>query len=349
MPDWRPTAIDLFAGCGGLTLGLKQAGFDVLAAIEIDEIAAKTYSMNHPEVEMWEDDIRDVHPVDMMDELHLGEFELDLLAGCPPCQGFSSISTLNGHRRIDDARNDLVLLFSQYVEYLMPKIVMMENVPGLADDERFTRVCRTLKKRGYRCKWDVLNAADYGVPQRRRRLILIASLLGEPQFAPQSPDRITVRDAIGALPAPGRSGDPIHDFPENRTARVQKYIAQIRKNGGSRTELGRRKQLPCHKKCNGFKDIYGRMAWDEVSPTITSGCFNPSKGRFLHPTCNRAITMREAALLQSFPPDYVFSTERGKTHVASMIGNALPPEFVKRHAKQILIRSNSSKIATGRH
>lgn len=342
MPDWRPTAIDLFAGCGGLTLGLKQAGFDVLAAIEIDEIAAKTYLMNHPEVEMWEDDIRDVHPADMMDELRLGEFELDLLAGCPPCQGFSSITTLNGKHQIDDDRNDLVLQFLLYVQHLWPKAVMLENVPGLAQDARFDRLCSGLRRLGYHVKWDVLNAADYGVPQRRRRLILIASLLGTPAFATPSGKRRTVRNAISKLPPPGKSGDPVHDFPENRTDHVRRYIKQIRKNGGSRMELGKRKQLPCHQDCNGFKDIYGRMAWDDVSPTITSGCFNPSKGRFLHPTRNRAITMREAALLQSFPLKYVFATDRGKTHVAEMIGNALPPPFIRAHAVTIKQHMNSN-------
>lgn len=341
MPDWRPTAIDLFAGCGGLTLGLKQAGFDVLAAIEIDEITAKTYSMNHPEVEMWEEDIREVHPADMMEELHLAEFELDLLASCPPCQGFSSITTLNGKHQVDDDRNDLVLQFLLYVQHLCPKAVMLENVPGLAHDARFSRLCSALRKLGYHVRWDILNAADYGVPQRRKRLILLGSLIGPVEFAQTTRIRRTVRDAIGMLPRAGRSGDPLHDFPERRTDRIREHIRRIRRNGGSRTELANRHQLPCHQNCNGFKDIYGRMAWDEVSPTITSGCFNPSKGRFLHPTCNRAITMREAALLQSFPKNYKFACDQGKIHVAEMIGNALPPEFVKRHATQVLHRIKS--------
>lgn len=334
----RPTAIDLFAGCGGLTLGLKQAGFDVLAAIEIDEIAAKTYSMNHPEVEMWEDDIRDVHPLEMMEDLKLKEFNLDLLAGCPPCQGFSSLTTLNGKFEVDDERNDLVLEFLRYVEFLLPKTVMLENVPKLAEDKRFDLLCKRLKKLDYYVKWDILNAADYGVPQRRRRLILMASQLGKLQFAPKSRKRRTVRDAIRSLPRPGRSGDTIHDFPEYRSKRIRNLIKQISKNGGSRAELGISKQLECHKRCRGFEDIYGRMAWDKVAPTITSGCCNPSKGRYLHPTCNRGITMREAALLQSFPLKYHFCDARGKSHVAEMIGNALPPTFVRSHARIIYER-----------
>lgn len=329
------TAIDLFSGCGGMTLGLKQAGFDVIGAVEIDETAARTYELNHPEVELWCDDIREVHPVDMMDEFALSEFDLDLLAGCPPCQGFSSITTLNGSRRIDDARNDLVLQFLTYVEHLLPKAIMLENVPGLARDNRFLRLCDHLTSLGYHLRWDILNAADYGVPQRRRRLILLASLIGPIELAPQSDRRRTVRDAIGALGPAGRSGDPLHDFPERRTERIKAHIARIRKDGGSRTELHAEEQLQCHRDCSGFNDIYGRMAWDDVAPTITSGCFNPSKGRFLHPEHNRAITMREAALIQSFPRTYKFVTDHGKTRVAQMIGNALPPAFVRIHAEVV--------------
>jgi DNA (cytosine-5)-methyltransferase 1 len=123
--------------------------------------------------------------------------------------------------------------------------------------------------------------------------------------------------------------------PENRTAAVRARIARIPKNGGSRADLGASEQLPCHQKSDGFKDIYGRMAWDKPAPTITGGCHNPSKGRFLHPEHDRAITLREAALLQGFPPDYHFSLARGKQAAAAMIGNALPPDFVAAHARQL--------------
>ena len=123
---------------------------------------------------------------------------------------------------------------------------------------------------------------------------------------------------------------------ERRTDRIQKLIKRIPKDGGSRKDLGKKAQLACHKKCDGFKDIYGRMAWDKVSPTITSGCTNPSKGRFLHPDENRAITLREAAELQTFPKDYSFPLKVGKEQVASMIGNALPPEFIRKQTKPIL-------------
>jgi DNA (cytosine-5)-methyltransferase 1 len=135
---------------------------------------------------------------------------------------------------------------------------------------------------------------------------------------------------------PGKSRDALHNIPEKvRTARIQKLIRDIPKNGGSRRDLPKSRQLKCHQRSNGFYDIYGRMAWDEVAPTITSGCFNPSKGRFLHPDKDRAITMREAALLQGFPRSYIFDLSPGKEAIALMIGNALPPEFIRRHALQI--------------
>ena len=181
----------------------------------------------------------------------------------------------------------------------------------------------------------ILNAADYGVPQRRNRLIYVAGLKRPAAFARPARVRRTVRDAIGALPLAGASGDAVHDMPEKRSRKVMALIKRIPKNGGSRTDLPMKAQLDCHKRCDGFKDVYGRMAWDEPAPTITSGCSNPSKGRFLHPDQNRAITMREAALLQGFPRSYKFPTTTNKQAIALMIGNALPPEFIRRHAMAI--------------
>ena len=330
-----PIAIDLFSGCGGLTQGLKDAGFAVVAAVEIDDVAAETYGENHPEVRVWRDDITQLCPGDVMGALRLQPGDLDLLAGCPPCQGFSSMTTRNGARNVNDPRNDLVLDFLVWVSAFQPKAVMMENVPGLATDVRLGLLIGELERMDYRPIWDVLNAGDYGVPQRRRRLILMGVRGYEVEFAPRDPLRRTVRDAIATLQSSGKSGDPLHDVNERRSPRVARLIRSIPADGGSRTDLSKRSQLKCHKKCDGFKDVYGRMAWDDLGPTITSGCFNPSKGRFLHPKEHRTITLREAAALQSFPPTYHFSLKRGKTGAAWMIGNALPPEFVRRHASQL--------------
>lgn len=166
-------------------------------------------------------------------------------------------------------------------------------------------------------------------------MVLVAGRRRSIPLAPDEPRSKTVRDAIAGLPHAGRSGDSLHDFPETRQAKVLTIITSVPKDGGSRADLGEETQLECHRRCDGFHDIYGRMAWDDVAPTITSGCINPSKGRFLHPEYDRAITLREAALLQGFPPEFKFSLRRGKYPAAEMIGNALPPEFVRRHALEI--------------
>ncbi|HUT91021.1 MAG TPA: DNA cytosine methyltransferase, partial [Thermoguttaceae bacterium] len=275
----RHTAIDLFSGCGGLSLGLRQAGFGLVGAVEIDEFAAHTYCLNHPGVDVWEEDIREIEAWDFMDELGLDEFQLDLLAGCPPCQGFSSIPTLNGRYQINDERNDLIFDFLRFVEHLRPKTIMLENVPGLANDSRFDRFCRGLRRLKYEFAWDIRDMAAYGVAQRRKRLLLLGSIWQRIPFGwPRAKPR-TVRMEIAHLKPAGRSGDPVHDFPESRSTRVQKLIARVPKDGGSRLDLGTKRQLRCHRECDGFKDVYGRMAWDDVAPTITSGCFNPSKGR----------------------------------------------------------------------
>jgi DNA (cytosine-5)-methyltransferase 1 len=330
-----PIALDLFAGAGGLTLGLRWARFRVLGAVEIDPLAAETYRANFPTVSLWEMDIRRLSVARVLRELNLARGQLDLLAGCPPCQGFSTLRSLNGHQTVDDQRNDLVLEFERFVRGLRPKAVMLENVPALASDSRLNRLIGAMKGMGYTVTVKVLDASRYGVPQRRRRMILVASRVRPIALAAQEARTKTVRDAIGRLPRAGVSGDPLHDLPETRAAKVMDLIARIRKDGGSRTALGVGTQLDCHQRCAGFYDVYGRMSWDKVAPTITSGCVNPSKGRFLHPEADRAITLREAALLQGLPIGYSISLRRGKYAAAAMIGNALPPEFVRRHAVEV--------------
>jgi DNA (cytosine-5)-methyltransferase 1 len=181
----------------------------------------------------------------------------------------------------------------------------------------------------------VFDAAAYGVPQRRRRLVVVAGRCRSIPPPPSTETRCTVRDAISRLQPSGASGDPLHDLPENRSQSVVNLIRTIPKDGGGRGALAKEQQLRCHRKTTGFKDVYGRMAWDRPAPTITGGCHNPSKGRFLHPEHDRAITLREAALLQSFPPGYQFSLRRGKLAAAAMIGNALPPRFVAAQATAI--------------
>ena len=321
-----------------------------MGAVDVDPLSVQTYKANHRDVTLWEMDIRNLEPQELIEELRLEAGKLDLLAGCPPCQGFSKMRTLNGAVRVDDPRNDLLKDFERFVEALRPRVVMMENVPGLADDERFTSFRKRLEELGYRGDHRILDTAEFGVPQRRRRLIYLAGMGMDIPFTEKAGRPRTVRDAISSLPTAGQSGDPVHDIPEKRSPRVLEIIRRIPKDGGSRSDLPEEFRLECHKKCRGFYDVYGRMAWDEVAPTITSGCFNPSKGRFLHPEEDRAITMREAALLQGFPRRYKFPTTDNKSAVALMIGNALPPPFIAAHGRRIkrVLLEDSKPHPTGR-
>jgi DNA (cytosine-5)-methyltransferase 1 len=335
-------AIDLFCGCGGLTEGLKNAGYEVVGAVDNEPIAVKTYRVNHPGVYVWEQDIKELSASSIFRKTGLREGELDLLAGCPPCQGFSRLTTLNGsveagkdHR----AKNELLFQFLRLVRALKPKAIMLENVPGLYDDSRLDRFLKELDKLGYHSDREdvvrVLNVAAYGVPQRRRRLILMTSLGGPVSFAKPLKEKLAVRKALEDLLPAGQSGDALHDLADKRTEAMMQRIRDTKPDGGSRSSLPLEQQPPCHRQQSGFRDVYGRMKWDDVSPTMTSGCNNPSKGRFLHPEEHRAITLREAALFQSFPLKYHFSLDRGKQSVALMIGNALPPVFIEAHAVHI--------------
>jgi len=328
------TAVDLFCGCGGLSLGLKEAGFAVKAGVELDLSAAQTYGINHQDTVLFRCDIRDVNAEELKEAGGLKDGELSLLAGCPPCQGFSRIR----RHGAADPRNDLLFEFVRIARVLRPKVVLLENVPGLRRDGRFSVFVDNLESCGYRCKWDILDAADFGVPQRRKRLILIGSRISPIDF-PLKKGRWhsqTLRDCIGSLEQPVESKDRLHKMHLNCTPRIQRLIAKIPIDGGSRAALGKRDQLDCHKRVDGFRDVYGRMKWDDVAPTLTSGCFNPSKGRFLHPEQNRPITMREAAIIQTFPKSYRFPTKLGLINIARLIGDALPPVFARRQGDHLV-------------
>ena len=308
----------------------------MIGAVEIEPISIKTYKANHKDVTLWEEDIRNVNLVEVESVLKQSSGKLDLLTGCPPCQGFSAIRTLNGALSINDTRDDLLLEILRFADALSPRAVLVENVPGLLQTGIFKTFFNHMHDLGYSGSYHVVDAAKYGVPQRRRRLIYLAGYGMNIPLAIPNGERITVRGAIGDLPEAGNSGDPAHDIPENRSARIMNMIQRIPKDGGSRTDLPKHQQLACHKRCNGFKDVYGRMSWDDVAPTITGGCSNPSKGRFLHPDEDRAITIREAALLQGFTPEYKFPVTNNKSALASMIGNALPPPLSAAYAKVII-------------
>lgn len=335
MQSKKPLAIDLFSGCGGLTEGLKQAGFFVGGAVELCSKAAATYELNHPEVELFIGDITKIDARAIRKRLSLRKGELDLLAGCPPCQGFSRIKTKNGKYGDIDPRNSLVFQFKKYVDEFFPKCVMLENVPALSKHQYFSDLKAFLEGKGYSVIDAVHDAAEYGVPQRRKRLIMLASRISNVDWPMPSESRSSVRQTFSAITRSVLVEDDLHNMPQRRSEKVERIIRAIPKNGGSRTQLPDSLKLDCHMKMNGFFDVYGRMAWDDVSPTITGGCYNPSRGRFIHPEEDRAISLREAALLQGFPLRYKFLTSHGKESIAQMIGNALPPPLVLAHARPL--------------
>ena len=276
--------------------------------------------MNFPRVPLLRRDIRAVTGSALLRRARLDEGELDLLAGCPPCQGFSALRTKGQQSAVDDDRNDLLLEFLRLTEETLPRFVLLENVPGLARDGLFRQFTDGLQALGYDVTKDVLDSADFGTPQRRRRLVLVAGLESQPRLRQGEAERVTVRDAIGEYASSaGRSGDPLHDHGEHRAEHVRSVIESIPKDGGSRADLGADKQLECHRQAEAEGAGWAREPY-------------PSKGRFLHPDENRAITLREALLLQGFPADHRLSMKRGKYAAAELIGNAIPPPFVRAQA-----------------
>jgi len=333
-------SVDLFAGCGGLTEGLKMAGFSTIAAVEVDHNASRVYKLNHTSTQLITRDIRKISNGEIEDVI--GGRVVHLLAGCPPCQGFSKMRTLNRCTPVQDERNELILEYLRFVEVVAPLTIMMENVPGLRDYALFKKVINRLKELKYNLDVQVVNVKGYGVPQGRKRLVLVGSKLAEITVAPSPNIKKTVRETIEGLPLPENSIDPLHKIFPKHTKRVMERIRLTPKDGGSRSDLPASYTLACHKRENvGFQDVYGRLRWDDYSTTITGGCLNPSKGRFLHPEQDRNISAREAALLQSFPIDYIMPTDIPKSSLALLIGNALPPRFSQFQA--LNIRQHISK------
>ncbi|MGW4028483.1 DNA cytosine methyltransferase [Streptomyces sp. NPDC004838] len=323
----KPTAIDLFAGAGGATQGLVGAGFSVLGAVENDSDAAATHAKNHPGSHLWEVDIRSLQASTMRRQLGLAPGELTLLKTCPPCQGFSSLAS--GKGLTDHERNDLVLHTVRFVRALMPQAVLLENVPGLGKDARLQSVRDSLDSLGYVSMVYRFEASDFAVPQRRRRLIMLA-VRGKRRSLPQDiakviPDlrgSVSVRAAFSELEAANRADDPLDRYRKS-SDKVRRRIESI-PVGGGRLDLPEEHQLDCHKKV-GAKHAtasYGRIKWDSPASTMTTRCTTPACGTFVHPEQHRGITLREAATLQTFPTDYDFQGDYGS--IERQIGNAVP-------------------------
>lgn len=355
-------AIDLFCGAGGLSCGLKKAGFNIKSGLDINKDALITYSNNFHKTVVIQEDIKDVSGYALLKKARIKKGSNFLLAGCPPCQGFSNI----GKRDVNDFKNQLVFEYIRLIQEMEPTFILMENVPGMSKGvgkEIFKKVIKILEKEYY-LKYDTLNAANYGVPQIRKRLVLhgirkdvykklcisypkeVENILPiqthyEDEICNSRKKRwISVGDTLRGLPEikAGESyeDDKIHNHVARKLSDINLLrLEYIRKNGGSRKFLSEQLVLECHKKTNtSYGDTYGIMNVNKPSPTLTSGCTSITKGRFGHPIQNRGISVREAARLQSFEDDFIFCGGIGS--MSLQIGNAVPPKLAEASGEKII-------------
>lgn len=360
-------AIDLFSGCGGLSLGFMKAGYTIKKAVEFDPPIANTYKLNHPEVEMIVDDIRNIDTTGIFKN-----GDADIIIGGPPCQGFSMAGARIRHGFIDDPRNYLFKHYFNVVKEVRPRVFVMENVKGMQTMQKgkiFEEILSifsdpvAMEGTPYQLFHRIIKAVDFGIPQKRERLIIIGTTISNVLFDdlweetkrdiqkeyPGYFDQVTVWDAIGNLPAVSRDGtvenpSPVTNYQRylscnnseitnhkqsNHSAKVIERMSKIG-NGQNYTEL--------QEKINSIHSgSYGRLCWNEAAPTITTRFDTPAGGRFTHPAENRTLSPREAARIQSFPDDFVFYG--AKREISRQIGNAVPPKisyFLARFIEKIL-------------
>lgn len=335
-------AIDLFCGIGGLTSGLLSAGINVVAGIDIDKSCKTPFEANHKGAQFLEKDVTTLSGTQL--NALWSKNSIRLLAGCAPCQPFSSYA--RGKSK-DHLKWGMLNHFARLVEETLPDLVTMENVPGLEKQKPFSDFLETLRTCGFQFCYRVLNSADFGVPQSRRRLVLLASRLGSVEIPkPTHADRtkwVTVRQAIGHLPRlqHGRisKDDPIHRASRLSPLNLQRIRAS--KPGGTWRDWPEHLLADCHTRESGKHSagVYGRMQWDAPAPTMTTLCNGYGNGRFGHPDQNRAITLREAAIFQSFPEHYIFCGSDGNIStktIARLIGNAVPPKLAEAIGQQLM-------------
>lgn len=332
-------AVDLFCGVGGLTRGLEKAGIDVRLGVDIDPACEFPFTANN-EAQFCLKSVADLFASDLKESVKGASFTL--LAGCAPCQPFSTYQQKLGPT---DGRWHLLEHFARLARELKPDLITMENVPNLRRQDIFLDFVSTLEDLNFHVTFDVVDCVDYGVPQQRQRLVLLASKLGPIELIqPNKHAKIkTVRDAIKGLPKLEAGGvckhDPMHQSSELSKLNLKRIRAS--KPGGSWRDWKKSLVADCHKRETGksYPGVYGRMAWDEPAPTVTTQFFGFGSGRFGHPEQDRAISLREGAILQSFPKGYKFVPKGEPIHrktIGRLIGNAVPVKLAEAIGKSIL-------------
>lgn len=322
--------VDLFCGVGGLTRGLLDSGLNVVAGFDNDPTCEYAYTHNN-NIDFHLQNIRNVTGDDINNCYE--ENAIKILVGCAPCQPFSAMRYKLGEQNVCDEKYDLLTEFGRIIQETTPVVVSMENVPQIRDTNVYTRFVNTLNDLGYQIDANTVYCPDYGISQSRRRFVLLASRLGEIQLIPPTHDRHTVhvRNFIYNLPQV-EAGNVDPNDPMHRAARLSdKNLQRIRASvpGGTWRDWPEELRCECHKKDSGqtYSSVYGRMSWDQIGPTITTQFYCYGTGRYGHPVQDRALTLREGALLQTFPANYTFINPNrtfSLRDIARHIGNAVP-------------------------
>lgn len=337
----RVTAVDLFCGAGGLSEGLQAAGIAVVAGIDVDDSCAFPFESNI-EAPFISRDVRDIRASHL--ESLWSEGSARLLAGCAPCQPFSAYR--RGADTSGEAQWPLLLEFARLIDEIRPELVTMENVPRVRSSSVFAEFVVGLESLGYYVDWKSCYGPRFGLPQSRRRLVLLASRLGPiavPEGDEQSATTATVRHAIGALPPVAAGQTDSRDALHTARAMSDLNLQRIRASspGGTWRDWPTELLAPCHRRVSGasFGNVYARMEWDKPAPTITTLAHNFGAGRFGHPDQDRPLTLREAAILQGFPPGYRFTRQGARANMSvlgRLIGNAVPPPIAAAIGKAVV-------------
>jgi DNA (cytosine-5)-methyltransferase 1 len=342
-------AIDFFCGAGGMTYGFRKAGIDVLGGIDNDGTAKETYEQNNPGSRFVLGDITKLSEAEIKKTFGISKYDKNLVfVGCSPCQYWSKIRT---DRARSKKTKSLLLDVARFVQHFLPGYVVIENVPGLCTNRASVLPVfeELLSKLGYKSSSAIINACDFGVPQSRKRFVLIASRVGNIALPTKTVDRpVTVADVLGVRNGFANVSDGHEDTTPflHTTARLselnRKRMAKTLADGGTRKAWQNDSKLLINAyrgKRDIFQDVYGRMHWDKPAPTITTRFNSFSNGRFGHPEENRAISIREGATLQSFPHEYRF-IERCLGTLTRHIGNAVPPKLAE-EIGNVIVKSHT--------